>query len=214
MNCIRNIYCVGRNYLLHAEELNNKIPTSPLIFTKPTHAAVEANGKEIILPGDRGTIHYEMELVIRITKPYSKGIMVNEIVDAMAIGIDFTLRDVQTELKEKGYPWLLAKGFKNSAVLTPFIKFPGTEECKKLNFSLLKNGQEVQVGNIKDMIFDLQTIVEYSAHHFGLGKGDIIFTGTPKGVGPVYNNDLMALMLGEKVLGQCKIKLDSNPLAN
>ncbi len=204
---VKNIYCVGRNYALHAKELNNVVPTSPFLFSKPTHALVEANGQEIVLPGDRGSVHFETELVIRIGKPYEKGIVVDDLIDNMAVGIDFTLRDVQKELKKNGYPWLLCKGFPNSAVLSKFISFPGVEECKKLNFALLKNDDQVQVGNISNLIFDLQTVVDFSAHHFGLGEGDIIFTGTPEGVGPVYDGDKMSLLLDGQTLGDCIVKL-------
>lgn len=207
MNSIRNIYCVGRNYVLHAKELQNDVPTSPFLFSKPTHALVEAKGQEVVLPGDRGSIHFEVELVVRIGKPYEKGIKVDDIVDSMAVGIDFTLRDVQSELKKKSYPWLLAKGFPNSAVLSKFIAFPGVEECKKGDFALLKNGEQVQLGNIQNMIFDLQTIVDFSALHFGLGEGDILFTGTPEGVGSISDGDQLALLWGEQTLGDCTIKL-------
>lgn len=207
MNSIRNIYCVGRNYAAHAAELNNKVPTSPFLFSKPTHALVEAAGQEIALPGKRGPVHFEAELVIRIGRPYEKGIKVDEIVDGMAIGIDFTLREVQTELKKKGYPWLLAKGFPNSAVVSRFIPFPGVEELLKRNFSLIKNGEQVQFGNISNMIFDLQTIIDFSAVHFGLGEGDIIFTGTPEGVGEVMDGDQLSLVWDQSVLGDCIIRL-------
>lgn len=207
MNSIRNIYCVGRNYAAHAAELNNMVPTSPFLFSKPTHALVEALGQEILLPGNRGSVHFETELVIRIGRPYEKGIKVDEIVDRMAIGIDFTLREVQSELKKKGYPWLLAKGFPNSAVVCKFIPFPGIEELLKKNFSLLVNGEQVQNGNISNMIFDLQTIIDFTAEHFGLGEGDIIFTGTPEGVAEVNDGDKMALVWDETVLGDCVIKL-------
>lgn len=207
MNSLRNIYCVGRNYVQHARELNNQVPTSPLLFAKPTHSLVEANGQEVILPGDRGPVHFEVELVIRIGKPYEKGIKVDELVDGMAMGIDFTLRHVQSELKEKGYPWLLAKGFPNAAVISKFISFPGVEECKKVTFALAKNGETVQQGNIQAMQFDLQTLVDFSALHLGLGKGDIIFTGTPEGVGPVLDGDRMSLLWDDQVLGDCVIKL-------
>ena len=94
------------------------------------------------MPGDQGSVHYEAELVVRIGKSYEPGMKVDELVDRMALGIDFTLRDVQTELKKKAYPWLLAKGFPNSALITKFIDFPGVEECKKVNFSLIKNGEQ------------------------------------------------------------------------
>lgn len=207
LNTIRNIYCVGRNYAAHAAELNNQVPTSPFLFSKPTHALVEALGQEVLLPGNRGPVHFETELVIRIGRTYEKGIKVDEIVERMAIGIDFTLRDVQSELKKKGYPWLLAKGFPNSAVVSKFIPFVGVEELLKRNFSLIKNGEQVQSGNISNMIFDLQTIVDFSAEHFGLGEGDIIYTGTPEGVGEVKSGDKLLLVWDQTVLGECIIKL-------
>lgn len=206
MNKISNIYCVGRNYAEHAKELQNEVPTSPIIFSKPTHALAEATGQELILPGNRGSIHFETEIVIKMGKPYEKGIKVDEMVEGMAIGIDFTLRDVQSELKKKGQPWLLAKGFPNSALVSKFIPFPGFEEMKRIDFSLLKNGEKVQQGNIKNMIFDLQTIIDFIALNFGLGEGDLIFTGTPEGVGPVRDKDHLELLWGTSVLGQCFIK--------
>ncbi|WP_274652672.1 fumarylacetoacetate hydrolase family protein [Paenibacillus humicola] len=208
MNFIRNIYCVGRNYALHAKELNNEVPASPFLFSKPTHALAEANGSRIALPGDRGAVHFETELIVRIGKPYEQGMTVDELADAMAIGIDFTLRDVQDELKKKGYPWLLAKGFPNSAVVSPFFAFPGVERCKSINFALIKNGEEAQQGNITQMIFDLQTIVDFSARHFGLGEGDIIFTGTPAGVGPVADGDHLALLWDGNQVGECTVSLN------
>lgn len=204
---IQNIYCVGRNYALHAKELNNEVPDAPFLFSKPTHALVYAEGQDLLLPGDRGSIHYEAELVIHISKDYEKGMKVDELVDQFTLGIDFTLRDVQGELKKKGYPWLLAKGFPGSALLCGFREFPGMEECKKVDFSLFKNNEQVQCGNMKDMIFDLQTIVDFTAKHFGLGAGDIIFTGTPAGVGAVSDGDRLSLRWGDQAIGDCTIKL-------
>ncbi|MDQ0972198.1 fumarylpyruvate hydrolase [Neobacillus niacini] len=208
MNKINNIYCVGRNYAAHAKELQNEVPTSPMLFSKPTHALIEAAGQEISLPSNRGSIHFETEVVIRIAKPYETGIKVEDIVDSIAIGIDFTLRDVQSELKKKGHPWLLAKGFPNSAIVSKFIPFPGIEEMKQNDFSLIKNEEKVQQGNITNMIFDLQTIIDFTALNFGLGEGDLIFTGTPEGVGPVNDNDHLTLLWGNSILGECLIKFD------
>jgi len=205
---VKNIFCVGRNYSEHAHELNNAVPESPLLFTKPTHALVEANGQPIVLPGDRGEIRYEVELVVHIARKYEPGIRMEDLIDKMAIGIDLTLRDVQNELKEKGYPWVLGKGFINSAVVTPFIPFDGMEACMQQDFSLVKNGQEVQRGNIKGMIFDLPTVFAYAAKHIGLDQGDIFFTGTPAGVGPISDGDELVCKWGEKQLGSCIIKLD------
>ena len=201
MDIIRNIYCVGRNYALHAKELHNEIPTEPMFFSKPTHAVIEANGQSVMLPGNRGAVHYETEFVIQIGRPFSKGISVDQLISNVAVGLDLTLRDVQSQLKEKRHPWLLAKGFPCSAVLSRFIAFPGIDECRKLDFSMIKNGSVVQRGNINDMIFDLNTIVTYAAENYGLDEGDIIFTGTPEGVGEILNGDQFSLLLGNQILG-------------
>ncbi|MDB5053361.1 MAG: fumarylacetoacetate hydrolase [Bacilli bacterium] len=209
MNSIRNIYCVGRNYVLHAQELNNEVPSTPFLFSKPTHALILADGRDIMLPGNQGSVHYEAELVIQIAKDYKPGMKVEDVVEHMSLGIDFTLRDVQSELKKKGQPWLLAKGFPNSAVITKFVDFPGVEQCRKTDFSLLRNGQKVQLGNTNDMLFDLQTIIDFTALHFGIGEGDIIYTGTPQGVGPVSDKDHFALVWGEEVLGDFTAILNS-----
>ncbi|AMA73920.1 MULTISPECIES: fumarylacetoacetate hydrolase family protein [Aneurinibacillus] len=207
MNEIRNIFCVGRNYRLHAEELGNAVPTSPFLFSKPTHALVEANGQTITLPGNRGEVHYETELVLYIARPFEPGMKVEDVVNKMALGIDFTLRDVQNELKEKSHPWLKAKGFPNSAVLTSFRPFPGVEACRGTDFSLFKNGEQVQCGNISNMLFDMQTIIEFTDEHFGLGEGDIIYTGTPEGVGAVADGDKLELRWGEEVWGTFTVQL-------
>jgi fumarylpyruvate hydrolase len=208
LNKINNIYCVGRNYAAHAKELQNEVPASPMLFSKPTHALVTGDGQEVLFPGDRGSIHFETEVVLKIGKPYEQGIKAEEIVDSMAIGIDFTLRDVQSELKKKGHPWLLAKGFPNSALVSNFIPFPGVEEMKKIDFSLVKNGETVQQWNIGNMIFDFQTIIDFTAQNFGLGEGDLIYTGTPEGVGQVNDKDQLTLLWGNSILGECYIKLN------
>lgn len=202
-----NIYCVGRNYALHAKELQNDIPTAPFLFLKPTHALVCGDDREIVLPGGKGDLHYEAELVIHIGKEYEKGMTVDEVVDQMTIGIDFTLRDVQTECKKQGKPWLQAKGFKNSALVGSFIPFPGEEECKKTFFSLEKNDQTVQNGCIKNMIFTLQEIIDFTGLHYGIGRGDLIFTGTPEGVGAVQNGDTLRLFWGDQELGSSHVRV-------
>lgn len=204
---IRNIYCIGRNYRLHAAELGNEVPDMPMVFMKPTHALVPMNGQAIPLPGDRGEIHYEAELVLQIARAYENGMRVDDLVERMALGIDFTLRDVQSELKKKGQPWLPAKGFLRSAPITDFITFPGTEAVGANDFSLVKNGREVQRGNCREMIFNLQQMIDFCAHHYGLGAGDILYTGTPAGVGPVADGDKLELLWGEDILGSCSITL-------
>jgi fumarylpyruvate hydrolase len=207
MENIRNIFCVGRNYRLHAAELGNEVPASPFLFTKPTHALVEACGQDIALPGGRGEVHYEAELVFHVCRPYESGMRVEDVIDRMALGIDFTLRDVQSELKKKGHPWLLAKGFRNSAVVTPFHPFPGVEECHRTDFRLLKNGEQAQRGNLSEAIFDLLTIIRFTSEHFGLAAGDLIYTGTPAGVGPVADGDRLALLWGDETWGEFAVRL-------
>lgn len=204
---VKNIFCVGRNYFGHVREQNNAIPGSPLLFAKSTHALAEANGRQIVFPGDRGQLQYEVEFVTHIVRRFEPGMKVDDLVDLMAIGIDFTLRDVQNELKEKGYPWELSKGFINSAVISPWQPFAGLRASLEKDFSLEKNGKEVQRGNIKNMIFDLPTIFEYIAKHLGLGEGDIVFTGTPAGVGPISDGDQLVYKWGDKQVGSCLIKL-------
>ncbi len=175
---------------------------------KPTHAAVFMDGSEITLPAGRGSVHYEGELVLRVGKPYEQGIPVDQLVDGLALGIDFTLRDVQSELKKKGHPWLAAKGFPGSAALTSFRPFPGENALAAVPFfCLVRNGEEAQKGTVTEMIFSLQQVVDFIAAHFGLGEGDIIYTGTPAGVAAVQNGDHFLLKLGEDTLGDCAVKL-------
>jgi fumarylpyruvate hydrolase len=204
---IRNIYCVGRNYGLHAAELGNDIPEEPMIFTKPTHALTPMNGSVIELPGDRGEVHYEAELVLHIGRKYEQGLTVDQLVDCMALGIDFTLRDVQTIIKKKGTPWLPAKGFLRSAPISELRPFPGFEKVKQVPYTMQKNGIEVQRADLNDMIFNLQVIVDYIALHYGLGAGDIIYTGTPAGVAAVKSGDRLELFWGEESFGEMTVKL-------
>lgn len=208
MASIRNIYCVGRNYGLHAAELGNDIPEEPMIFIKPTHAFVPMQDQVIALPGGKGEIHFETELVLHIGEDYAAGKSVDQLVDQMALGIDFTLRDVQTVLKKKGHPWLPAKGFLNSSPCSEFRPFPGFEAVKQTEFSLRKNGEEVQRGNIHDMIFNLQVIVDYIAAHYGLGAGDVIYTGTPAGVAAVQSGDRLELLWGEESFGAFTVQIN------
>lgn len=204
---IRNIYCVGRNYKAHAEELGNELPKEPMIFTKPTHALSPMDGSALNLPGQLGSVHFEAELVVHIGSSYEPGKTADELVDKIAFGIDFTLRDVQSKLKEKGLPWLPAKGFLNSAALGPWLPNPGASGLLEKEFVLKRNGHEVQRGHVSRMIFNLQTVIDYIASHYGLGQGDIIYTGTPEGVGPVSDQDRFELYWGEEEAGASVISL-------
>jgi 2-keto-4-pentenoate hydratase/2-oxohepta-3-ene-1,7-dioic acid hydratase in catechol pathway len=145
--------------------------------------------------------------VAHIARKYEQGITLEDLVDYMTIGIDLTLRDVQNELKAQGYPWELSKGFINSAVVSSWQPFMGLKAALEKDFSLEKNGVEVQRGNLKNMIFDLPTIFEYTAKHLGLDQGDIFFTGTPAGVGPLSDGDRLVCKWGEEEIGNCIIRL-------
>ncbi|MDT8862326.1 fumarylacetoacetate hydrolase family protein [Alkalihalobacillus sp. MEB130] len=200
-----NIYCIGRNYEKHASELGNEVPDQPLLFSKPSHSLVEARGQEIVLPKGLGDIHYELEIVLKINKAVEKGSKVTEVVSEMALGLDLTLRDVQSELKKKGHPWLRAKGFKNSAIITEFWPFD-EKECANTEFSFDLNGETRQKGHTRDMIFTFQDIIDECADCFGLGEGDLIYTGTPEGVGPIHVNDIGKLFWGVEEKGSFLIK--------
>ncbi|BBI34843.1 fumarylacetoacetate hydrolase family protein [Cohnella abietis] len=205
---IRNIYCVGRNYRLHAAELGNEVPTSPMIFTKPSHAAMQMSDGDLILPGSRGSIHYEAELVFAVGTAYEPGIHLDELFSMFTVGLDLTLRDVQDGLKAKGHPWLPAKGFRNSAVLGSWKAFPGAAAITEHDFGLRINENEVQRGNASDMVFDLQQIVDFVGHNYGLGAGDLLFTGTPAGVGALNSGDKLDVWWNELSLGHSKVQLE------
>lgn len=204
----RNIYCVGRNYKLHAEELGNEVPSSPMIFMKPTHSAVNMDGQVISLPGHLGEIHYEAELVVCIGQRYEKGMTAELVIESFALGVDLTLRDVQGKLKEKGHPWLQAKGFRNAAPITSFQKIETLSQLNDHSFSLYINDELKQRGHLANMIFNLQVLVDHIGSHYGLDRGDLIFTGTPEGVGQLNDGDRLALHWGDQLLGRCIISLN------
>jgi len=189
---IRNIFCVGRNYAQHAQELGNALPTKPMIFSKPTHALHSAEG-DLYLPSQVGQIHYEVELVVKMAAPYDPDKPLKELIDGVALGIDWTARDVQSQLKEKGHPWLVSKGFPGSAVISEFVSFNGIESCNESEFSLIKNGEVVQKGKPTNMIFSLEELLSYVSDNLGLGKGDLVYTGTPEGVGAIQDGDVLEM---------------------
>ncbi|SEM22219.1 2-keto-4-pentenoate hydratase/2-oxohepta-3-ene-1,7-dioic acid hydratase (catechol pathway) [Mesobacillus persicus] len=200
-----NIFCVGRNYANHAKELGNALPQQPVLFSKPSRAFVETNGQAISVPQHLGQVHYEIEVVLKIDREVKQGESVWDVVSQIALGLDLTLREVQKELQTKGHPWLRAKGFKHSAIVTPFWDIR-EQEAYNTEFSLLKNGNLAQKGQIKDMIFNLQTIIDECENCFGLGEGDIIFTGTPEGVGPLHSGDLYQLYWGKEEKGRFTVE--------
>jgi len=196
------IICIGRNYVDHIKELNNSIPDEPVLFLKPETSLLNPR-LPFFIPSWSKDIHYETELVLRICKP-GKNIeekFAHRYFDQISVGIDFTARDVQTKLKEKGLPWEKAKAFDNAAAVGQFKDWSLIENKDKILFHLEKNGETVQKGDSSLMINNFGKIIEEASKYFTLKKGDYIFTGTPVGVGPVkFNDKLEAFLEGEKVL--------------
>lgn len=185
-----SIFCIGRNYVAHAKELGNEVPTSPVIFMKPV-MAVLPEGEKFTIPSFTKDLHYEGELVLRVNKQgkFLKGIQLTDYCDAITVGIDFTARDIQDELKKKGLPWEKAKAFDGSAVVGKWQNLTAEIAKHPIHFSLYKNGEIVQVGDSSLMIFSLTTILESITEYFTIYPGDLIFTGTPVGVGPTSKGD-------------------------
>ena len=186
------IICIGRNYADHATELGNSIPTEPLFFLKPD-SAILAHRHPFYLPDWSEEIHYEVELLVRISK-LGKSIapeFAHRYYDAISLGIDFTARDIQAEVKAKGHPWEKAKSFDGSAVVSEeFISLDRLDKSiQNLHFDLSLNGTKVQIGSTSDMIFKVDDLISYISQFMTLKTGDLIFTGTPSGVGPIKSGD-------------------------
>lgn len=198
------IICIGRNYSEHAKELGNTIPEKPVIFLKPDTAILKGN--DFYIPEFSDEVHYELEVVLKISKggKYIKQENAGKHYDEIGLGLDFTARDLQSELKSKGLPWELSKGFDGSAVISNFHKKENFN-IENLNFSLLKNKEEVQNGNTADMIFPFDEIIAFVSQFFTLRTGDLIFTGTPEGVGKVSENDVLQAFLENEKLLEVKI---------
>ena len=200
------IICVGRNYGEHAKELGNEIPEDPVIFMKPDTALLK-KGSDFYIPEFSDDIHYELEVVLKISKggKYIQKENASKHYDEIGLGIDFTARDLQSKLKGKGLPWELAKGFDGSAVVSDFVS-KDNYDLENLNFSLIKNSEKVQDGNTSEMIFSPEDIIAFASKYFTLRVGDLIFTGTPKGVGKVSENDLLEAYLADQKLFSLKIQ--------
>ncbi len=191
------IICIGRNYSEHAKELKNELPDKPIVFIKPQTSLLKDN-KAFYLPGWTNDMHYETEIVLKISKQgkYVEEKFAGKYYSEVTVGIDFTARDLQAQQKAKGLPWEIAKAFDHSAVIGEFRK----PKYKNINFSMNLNGIEVQKGNTGDVIFSFEKIISYASQFFTLQQGDLIFTGTPAGVGPVKVGDrLEGFLEGEKV---------------
>lgn len=196
------IICIGRNYVAHAKELNNDVPTTPVFFMKPDSALVISN-RPFFYPDFSNDVHHELELVIRIDR-LGRSIeekYAHKYFSEIGLGVDFTARDLQAKQKEKGLPWEIAKGFDYSAPISEFFPAKKYEDIHKLSFNLDINGKTVQDGNSSLMIFSYEKIISYVSRFMTLKTGDLIFTGTPAGVGPVAINDrLEAYLEGEKIM--------------
>ncbi len=204
------IICIGRNYVAHARELQNEVPEKPVVFMKPASALL-VNDKPLYYPEFTQELHYELEIVLKICKngKYVQPEFADEYYEEIALGIDFTARDLQRQCKEQRHPWEIAKGFDGSAVLSPFVSIDQVNR-ESIEFELLKNGEVVQKGNTRRMIFSFSDIIVYVSQFFKLQMGDLIYTGTPAGVGPVKVGDRLEgrlhLLREVRSLLNCAIK--------
>jgi len=201
------IICIGRNYHDHISELNNKIPQEPLFFLKPD-TAIQPKGHPFFIPDFSNNIHYEVELVIKISKN-GKNIdeqFSHKYYEEIGLGIDFTARDIQQECKELGHPWEKAKGFDGSAQISHKFINKNELDLNNIKFKLEKNQQIVQNGNSKDMIYSFGYIISYVSKFYTLRAGDLIYTGTPSGVGKVEIGDKLAGYLNEEEILSINIK--------
>jgi len=201
------IICIGRNYIEHIEELGNEKPKEPVIFLKPD-TAILPKKMPFIIPEFSDDVHYEVEVVVRINR-VGKHIapkFAHKYYDEIGLGIDFTARDLQKKLKEKGLPWEKAKSFDGAAVIGNFTQKNELGDLNNLDFSLKKNNETVQVGNTSKMIHSIDEIISHVSEYFTLKIGDFIFTGTPSGVGKVSENDILQGYIGNDEVFKIKVK--------
>ncbi|MCX6318561.1 MAG: fumarylacetoacetate hydrolase family protein [Bacteroidetes bacterium] len=201
------IFCVGRNYVAHAQELGNEVPEEPVIFMKPKSALLQPH-TPFYYPEFTNELHYECELVIRISKngKYIQEKFANKYYDAITTGIDFTARDIQNELKAKGLPWEKAKAWDNSAVIGKWLPLTGIKNKRDINFCMYKNKELVQQSNSSLMLHGFDEIVSYISNFFSVNIGDVIFTGTPAGVGEVVVGDELEGFIEDESLFALEVK--------
>ncbi|WP_297336112.1 fumarylacetoacetate hydrolase family protein [Algoriphagus sp.] len=201
------IICIGRNYAAHIEELKNETPGNPVVFLKPDTAVLK-NGAAFYYPDFSKNIHHEVELVLKISKEgkYIQKEFAHRYFEQIGLGIDFTARDLQDQCKAKGLPWEIAKAFNGSAPLGEFLPVSELKELNNIDFHLRINGEERQRGNTRLMLFDFSTLIEYVSEFFTLKKGDLIYTGTPAGVGPVHIGDHLEGFIGTQKLLDFEVK--------
>ena len=186
------IICIGRNYIDHIKELSNQKPLNPVVFLKPDSSIIAKN-QNFIIPSFSNEIHHEVELVIKINKvgKHIDKSFSHKYYDEIGLGIDFTARDIQNNLKGKGHPWEKSKAFDNSCMVGKFLKKEKLEDISKIEFSLIKNNELVQSGRSNDMLWKIDELISYVSQYFTLKIGDLIFTGTPSGVSKVESGDIL-----------------------
>jgi 2-keto-4-pentenoate hydratase/2-oxohepta-3-ene-1,7-dioic acid hydratase in catechol pathway len=201
------IICIGRNYAAHIEELKNETPGNPVVFLKPDTALLK-NGNPFYYPDFSENIHHEAELVLKISKEgkYIQKKFANRYFEEIGLGIDFTARDLQDQCKAKGLPWEIAKAFNSSAPIGDFMPVTEFADLTNIDFHLTINGVEKQKGNTALMLFDFGVIIEYVSQFFTLKKGDLIYTGTPAGVGPVAVGDRLEGFIGNQKMLDFEVK--------
>ena len=201
------IFCIGRNYAEHATELGNEVPNEPVIFMKPKSALLQTH-TPFYYPEFTNELHYECELVLRVSKngKYIQEKHASNYYNAYTVGIDFTARDIQKILKEKGLPWEKSKAFDNSAAVGKFIDIPPPINKKNINFFFKRNGEVVQKGNSADMMFNFDSLLAHISNYFSVNIGDLIFTGTPPGVGECVVGDVLEAFIDTQSLLKLEIK--------
>lgn len=201
------IICIGRNYTKHIEELQNERPDEPVIFMKPD-SAVLLKQHPFVIPEFSEDIHHEIEILVRINKvgKYIEPKFAHKYYDEISVGIDFTARDLQQKLKDKGLPWEKAKAFDGSAVIGEFLPKTEFASMENLTFELTNNGKSVQRGNTSHMLWQVDELIAYVSQFFTLKIGDVIFTGTPEGVAVVKPGDVLEGFLEENKLFRIQVK--------
>ncbi|WP_395044188.1 fumarylacetoacetate hydrolase family protein [Flavobacterium sp.] len=201
------IICIGRNYVKHIEELQNERPEEPVVFMKPD-SAVLLKQHPFVIPEFSNDIHHEVEVLVKINKvgKYIEPKFAHNYYDEIGLGIDFTARDLQSKLKEKGLPWEKSKAFDGSAVIGDFLPKKVFSSLESINFELVNNGQVVQKGNTSHMLWKIDELIAHVSQYFTLKIGDIIFTGTPEGVAAVKPNDVLEGFIEKKLLFKIQIK--------
>ena len=201
------IICIGRNYTEHIKELKNEKPTDPVVFLKPD-TSILLKKQPFFIPDFSNDVHYEVEILVKINRigKYIDKKFAHKYYDEIGLGIDFTARDVQNELKSKGLPWEKAKSFDGSAVVGKWLPVSEIKDVNAIEFSLKKNDNIVQLGNTSHMLWKIDELIEYVSKYFTLKIGDIIFTGTPAGVGKVIANDKLKGFIADKELFSITVK--------